>query len=195
MNIRDWKFLRKTGGSALAEFALILPILMLLIFSVLDIGYLAWQFQQGEIASKRAVRLAATRSLLVPGTIPDCGPSQPGTSVAGTHCADIPDYSVWATCHGDGSGDAACGTDVARVAQEIAGFYPAVSPDDIVIEFSGAGLGFVGMGHPVPLITVRFVNVEFQFVFLGGLADLAGIQMPEMSASAPGEDLINGPGS
>ena len=81
------------------------------------------------------------------------------------------------------------------MAQEVASFYPAVTPDNIVIEFSGAGLGFVGMGHPVPLITVRFVNVDFQFIFLGALADLAGIQMPEMSASATGEDLTNGPGS
>ncbi len=186
--------IKNNFGTALAEFALILPILMLFIFSILDIGFLAWQFQQGEIASKRAVRLAATRSLLLPGAVPDCGPAQPGTSVAGTRCSDIADYSVWATCRGDGSGDAACGPDVVRVAQEVASFYPAVSPADIVIQFSGAGLGFVGMGHPVPLITVRFVNVDYQFVMLGGLANLAGFQMPEMSASATGEDLANGPG-
>lgn len=187
-------FRKRSDGTALAEFALILPILMLLIFSILDIGFLAWQFQQGEIASKRAVRLAATRSLLVPGAVPDCGPAQPGTSVAGTRCSDIADYSVWVTCMGDGSGDAACGPDVVRVAQEVANFYPAVNPENIVMEFSGAGLGFVGMGHPVPLITVRFVNVDYQFVMLGGLANLAGFEMPEMSASATGEDLTNGPG-
>ena len=195
MRISITDFVKNKAATALAEFALILPVLMLLIFSILDIGFIAWQFQQGEIASKRAVRLAATRSLLVPGAIPDCGPAQPSTSVAGTRCSNIADYSVWATCRGDGSGDAACGADIVRVAQEISSFYPAANPDDIVIEFSGAGLGFVGMGHPVPLITVRFVNVDFQFVFLGTLANLAGIQMPEMSASATGEDLTNGPGS
>ncbi len=184
-----------TSGAALSEFALILPALLLLIFGVLEIGYLSWQFQQGSIASKRAVRIAATRALIVPGSIADCGPSQPVTSVAGTRCSEIADYSLWATCNGDGTGDAACGADIPRIAQEVAGFYPAVEPEDIQIEISGAGLGFVGMGRPVPLITVRFVNVQYNFIALGALADLAGIQMPDMSASAPGEDLSDGPGT
>lgn len=183
-----------TSGAALSEFALILPALLLLIFGVLEIGYLAWQVQQGSVASKRAVRIAATRAIIVPGSIADCGPSQPVTAVAGTRCGDISDFSVWATCNGDGTGDAACGADIARIAQEVANFYPAVAPEDIQIEISGAGLGFVGMGRPVPLITVRFLNVQYDFIALGALADLAGIQMPDMSASAPGEDLSDGPG-
>lgn len=183
------------SGSSLSEFALILPVLLVLVFGVLEIGFLAWQFQQGSIASKRAVRIAATRALIVPGSIADCGPSQPETSVAGTQCSVIADYSVWAVCNGDGTGDAACGPDVPRIAAEVAGFYPAVDPANIRIEISGAGLGFVGMGRPVPLITVRFVNVQYDFIALGALADLAGIQMPDMSASAPGEDLSDGPGT
>lgn len=183
------------SGASLAEFALILPAFLLLIFGVLEVGYLAWQFQQGSIASKRAVRIAATRAVIMPGSIPDCGPSQPETAVAGTRCSDIPDYSVWGICNGDGTGDAACGADIPRIAEEVASFYPAVDPESIQIEFSGAGLGFVGMGRPVPLITVRFLNVNYDFVALGALADIAGLEMPDMTASAPGEDIINGPGN
>lgn len=182
-------------GASLAEFALILPVLLILIFGILEIGYFAWQIQQGTIASKRAIRIAATRSLLVPGAIPDCGPSQPSAAVAGTRCSDIPDFSVWAVCNGDGTGGAACGPDIPRIAQEVASFYPAVDPENIRIEISGAGLGFVGMGRPVPLVTVQFLNVDYEFIALGGLADLAGIRMPSMSASAAAEDLSNGPGS
>ena len=181
-------------GASLPEFALILPILSLLLFSMLEMGYLMWQFQQGSIASKKAVRIAATRTLVTPGAIPDCGPATPSSAVAGTRCSDIPDFSLWATCRGDGSGDAACGPDVARVGTEVGRFYPAVQPEDIVIELSGGGLGFVGMGRPVPVVTVSFENVEFDFIVLGVLADILPIQMPSMSASAAAEDLQNGGG-
>lgn len=181
-------------GASLPEFAMILPVLSLLLVGMLEMGYLMWQFQQGSIASKKAVRIAATRTLIAPGSIDDCGPTTPSTAVAGTKCSEVPDYSVWATCRGDGSGDAACGPDVARVGAEVARFYPAVNPQDIVIELSGGGMGFVGMGRPVPVVTVRFENVDFDFIVLGGLADLLPVRMPSMSASAAAEDLQNGVG-
>lgn len=190
---RTWvQILRDTRGASLPEFALILPVLSLLLFGMLEMGYLMWQFQQGSIASKKAVRIAATRSLLVPGSIGDCGPMTPSSAIAGTRCSTIPDYSIWATCRGDGTGDAACGPDVARVAAEVGRFYPAVSASDIVIELSGGGMGFVGMGRPVPIVTVRFENVDFDFIVLGGLANLIPVRMPSMSASAAAEDLRNG---
>lgn len=181
-------------GASLPEFALILPVVSLLFFGMLEMGYLMWQFQQGSIASKKAVRIAATRTLLVPGSIGDCGPSTPSSAVAGTRCSTIPDYSIWATCRGDGSGDAACGPDIARVGAEVGRFYPAVQPGDIVIELSGGGMGFVGMGRPVPVVTVRFENVQFDYIVLGALANLLPLQMPSMSASAAAEDLQNGGG-
>ena len=186
------KRLKSERGASLPEFALILPVLSLLLFGMLEMGYLMWQFQQGSIASKKAVRIAATRTLITPGSIADCGPATPASAVAGTRCADVPDYSIWATCRGDGTGDAACGPDVARVGAEVVRFYPAVAPADIVIELSGGGMGFVGMGRPVPVVTVRFENVDFDFIVLGGLANLLPVQMPSMSASAAAEDLRNG---
>lgn len=190
---RPVDILRNRDGASLAEFALLLPVLLLFLFGTLETGYLMWQFQQGEIAAKRGVRIASTRALLMPGSIADCGPAQPGTAVAGTECATLNDYSVWATCRGDGSGGAACGADIPAVAAEIAAFYPLADPENIVIEFSGGGMGFVGLGHPVPLVTVRLENVNFDWIVVGALANLAAFDMPSMSASAAAEDLKNGP--
>jgi hypothetical protein len=183
------------SGASLTQFALILPAFLILIFGAIEGGFLMWQFQQGEIASTRAVRLAATRTLLTPGSIPDCGPSTPSTTPAGTLCINIPDTSIWATCRGNGTGGGACGPDVARVAVEISRFYPAVKPEDIIIELSGGGMGFVGLGHPVPVVTVRFDKVDYEFIVLSALGGLAALAMPTMSASAPAEDMLNGPGA
>lgn len=186
------KLRKSEKGASLAEFALLFPLFAILTFGVLEVGYLMWQFQQGAIASKRAVRIAATRDLLVPGSIEDCGvaTAQP----AGTPCSQVPGSDSWSiTCYGDGSGNAACGTDVTRVAEEIAAFYPLVTPNNIVIEISGAGLGFKGLGRPVPIITVRFVNVQFNFIVLRAFLGAGPVNMPALSASAPAEDLTNGP--
>jgi TadE-like protein len=185
---------RPKHGASLAEFALILPGSMLLTFGVLEVGYLMWQVQQGEIAAKRAVRLAATRSLLDVGAIADCGPSTPVTAVAGQDCFMLTggDTSLWAQCRGDGSGSAACGPDVAVLAAEIGRFYPRAEPADILVQFHGSGLGFQGLGHPVPVITVKLENVEFEFLTLSALSGLVTFEMPDMSASATAEDLQNG---
>src|SRR5262245_43853576 len=103
-------------GAALAQFALVLPVFLLLIFGAIEGGMLMWQFQQGEIAAKRAVRIAVTRQLMATGSMGDCGPSVPATTPAGTLCAQVPDTSVWATCKGNGTGGSVCGPGVARVA-------------------------------------------------------------------------------
>ncbi len=185
---------RTRTGASLAEFALILPLLMLLTFGMLETGFLLWQIQQGEIAAKRAVRLASTRALLAPGAFGDCGPSTPTNAQAGQECALLVggDLSLWATCRGNGTGGAACGPDIAALVTEIGRFYPRAEPENIVIEFHGAGLGFQGLGHPVPLITVKFENVQYEWITLGALAGLTNITLPDMSASAAAEDLRNG---
>jgi hypothetical protein len=187
---------RNESGATLAEFALVLPVFLLLIFGAIEGGMLMWQFQQGEIAAKRAVRIAVTRQLMVPNAMGDCGPSaSPATTPAGTFCAQVPDTSVWATCKGDGSGGSVCGPGIARVAEEISRFYPAVKKEDISIQLSGGNLGFMGLGHPTPIVTVTFDKVNYEFIVLGGLGGLADFAMPKMTASAPAEDVWNGPGN
>lgn len=185
------RLLRDNRGASLAEFALLFPIFALLTFGVLEMGYLAWQLQQGALASKRAVRIAATRQVIAPGAIPDCGPGT-GGAAPGTLCADLtPSSNSWGSC--TGAGGSPCGADIATITQEITAFYPRATADKIRYEFSGGGLGFVGLGKPVPIVTVRFVGVQFDFIVLKGFG-IGPVNMPPLSASAPAEDLTNGPG-
>lgn len=181
---------RNKSGASLPEFALLFPLFSLLSFGILEVGYLMWQFQQGAIASKRAVRIAITRDLITPGSISDCGPNQPADLAAGTFCAAVPDFTVWLTC--DGVADpAACGPDVADVINEINNFYPR-SQGNVQIQLSGGALGFNGLGRPVPVVTVRFVGVQFEFIVLKGFG-FGPVNMPALSSSAPAEDLTSGP--
>ena len=176
-------------GASVAEFALILPILLGLTFGIIEVGILAWQLQLGSFASKKAVRIASTRSLVVPGSLPDCGVSANGFP-AGTVCSDIPGSSGWSvTCSASN-----CGPDFDRVVQEIVDIYPQAAPENIQIELQGAGLGFVGLGRPVPIITVSFVGLTYDFPVLSNVLGLGSVNLPVLSASAPAEDLTNGGG-
>ena len=44
-------FVRNTAGAMAAEFAIILPILILFLLGIMDIGYYAWALNQGEKAT------------------------------------------------------------------------------------------------------------------------------------------------
>ena len=192
--MRAVKSLRKNKrGAALAEFALLFPAFALLFFGALDVGFMMWQVQQGEIAVKRAVRVAATRAVL-DGSIDDCGPNN-ASAIPGTLCSDLAIQNDWGGClindiSSPGTPSAPCGTDVARVATEIMAFYPRAAQGDVRFTFSGSGLGFEGLGKPVPIVTVQFENIPFQTIMIGIFGNFV---MSPQSASAPAEDLTNGP--
>ena len=190
------KLRNNNQGASLVEFALLFPAFAFLFFGALEVSFMMWQIQQGEIAVKRALRVATTRSVLEDGAYPDCGPAN-STAVLGTLCSDLPDDTgEWGNClindiSNPGSPASPCGTDVARVAQEIMAFYPKAAQGDVRFIFSGSGLGFEGLGKPVPIITVQFENVPFSTIMLGVFGNFT---MATQSASAPAEDLTNGPG-
>lgn len=180
-------------GASLAEFALLFPAFAFLFFGALEVAFMMWQIQQGEIAVKRAVRIAATRAVM-DGSIDDCGPNN-SSAIPGTLCRDLPIQNNWGNClindiSNPGTPGSPCGADVARVATEIMRFYPKAAQGDVRFVFSGSGLGFEGLGKPVPIVTVQFENVPFSTIMLGVFGDF---NMATQSASAPAEDLTNGP--
>ena len=72
--------------------------------------------------------------------------------------------------------------------------FPRITADNVEVRFAGAGLGFVGRGSPVPIVTVRLVNMTFDFVVMDDLLGFGQVAMPTFDASLVGEDL-NGAGA
>ena len=50
-------------------------------------------------------------------------------------------------------------------------FYPNLTAGDIEIEFGPTQLGYIGRGAPVPSITVRIVDMNYDFLAMGFLAN------------------------
>ena len=77
----------------------------------------------------------------------------------------------------------------AQPVTEMQRVFPRVQRENLIVEFSGSGLGFVGRGSPVPFVTVKLQNMTYSFVALDGLLGFGPLTMPPFTATAVAEDL------
>ena len=193
---------RDESGAVLVEFALVLPLFLVLLFSVVDFGQIYFRWILAEKATHIASRLAVVRPPICAGvpTFNDRAAGLPQDLPFGTSCgaedglcADPGDI----TC----TGDSAVGDTLDDILGVVGGFLPAaVEPANIRLTYGFADLGFLG-GPYVPLVTVELVgDIDVPFItplgallqtFYGG-DGLDNPSMPSMRATLPAEDLSEG---
>ena len=179
------RFLRHQGAAGAAEFALILPVALLFLLGLIDVGRYTWAFNQQEKATQVGARWAAVTDT-IPGVLRtysfavDAGITQ-GTVVPigafpGMVCTSS-NGVVSCTCKGGSSAPNFCNAiapDQAafdRLAQHMFDTYPGIAADNIRVDYDWSGLGFSGdpVGPDVqPLITVSIVNKRFPLWFMLG---------------------------
>jgi hypothetical protein len=196
---------RDESGSVMVEFALVLPLFLLLLFGLIDFGRLGYEYVMAAKATDLATRTAVARPPACPG-VPEANARGSVTGLVvpprfGTACgsgANVCAAPVTVTC---------TGTSTNATASEIWARVDGLMPSNATVanlRFSYAydpNLGFLG-GPYVPVVTVEITELEFQYVSpLGALATFAGgdwdgfrssITFPSMSTSLPAEDLALG---
>ncbi len=187
----------------LVEFAVVLPLFLVLLFAIIDFGQIYLRWILAEKATHLAVRLAVVRPPICAGvpTFNDRTQLIPKTSPFGTSCTN----SFFQLCARSDdivcTGNAAVGDSFDDIFDIVGGFLPpAAQPDNIRFTYSFADLGFLG-GPYVPLVSVDLVgDIEVPFItplgallqaFYGGNG-LDNPSMPSMRATLPAEDLIEG---
>ena len=178
---------RNERGTAIVEFTLVLPMLLMMTFGISEFGFLYYQWNSAEKATQLGTRVAITNDPVIIG-LTDCGVAT--TAAAGTNCRNVPGSDSWTvSCSGD-SVTAPCDpVPLTLIVAQMQAVYPYLQPENILVEFSGAGLGFVGRGSPVPVVSVSIQNRQFEFIVLGGLLGFGPIDVPPFKASLIGEDL------
>ena len=191
-------------GATMIEYAMVLPIFLLLFFGLIDFGRLAFHVVASERAMQVAARVAAVRPPACTG-VPDTQVRDPAATAPpefGTNC-----NAGTKVCLDPGT-ISCTGSATNATATEIWTLVRGTLPNDATIgqlRFSyayDADLGFLG-GPFVPVVTVELEDVGFKFVSpLSALARLAGatltgdidkdIKLPRASVSLPGEDLAMG---
>jgi len=185
------QFLKDRRGATIVEFTLIAPMLLLLTFAIAEFGLFFWQFNSAEKATQLGARSAATSSL-VTTWVSDCGTASTSSVPIGTECRDIVGYNhAWTyTCDGASLAVNCDSVAMARIVAQMRTFFPRLLMENVIVEFSGTGLGFVGRGSPVPLVSVSLQNMQYDFIAVHLFIGWTGsIDMPPFRASITGEDL------
>jgi Flp pilus assembly protein TadG len=186
------------AGSA-AEFALVLPLLLMMLFGVIDAGRFMWEFNRAEKATQAGARMAVVTEVVAEGlaTTNFVGKTFGGVTltqgdrIPASALPTVTCTNTTCTCSGcpagiPGTYDSAA---FAAVVQRMQYMMPAVQASNVTIEYRGSGLGFAGDPNGAeisPLVTVKLTGMQFKpLAFLL----FATINMPDFATTLTAEDL------
>jgi hypothetical protein len=194
---------RGEEGSVMVEFAIVVPLFLFLMFTVIDFARLGYSKVMAEKATQIAVRMSVVN-------LPACAdvPAVTQRGVVGLLSLDIPNGTSCAarqnlcraertvSCTGSLSNPT-----VAQIWSRVKPLMPTgAGPQHLLFSYSyDANMNRVGAPY-APLVTVELSDLPFDYISpLGKLADLASGQsgstlgssftFASMSASLPSEDL------
>lgn len=194
------KILRREEASSSVEFALVLPMLLLFLFGIIDVGRYMWTLNRLEKATQMGARMAVVVDMVPQGLANQnygttLGQGQPitTTSFGAAQCTK-PAGTVTCSCLTTPCPtltpvDSTATGPFARIAARMNVIAGMVAPTNVRITYTNSGLGYAGdpSGPDVaPIVTVSAVNVGFQPI----IGRLFGINMslPIVSASLTLED-------
>jgi Flp pilus assembly pilin Flp len=189
------RFWQDSHGGPAAEFALVVPILILFLLGIVDVGRLMWTWNQAEKATQMGVRFAAVTNLIpsdlktysyaVAGSVPQ-GDVVPQSLFPGVTCT-----SANCTCKSGGTCPFGLTRDAATFDLLVARMHALkgdITAPRVQVDYDYSGLGFSGdpNGPDVaPLITVKLTGLTFTPIVLLGAAT---INLPGFSATLSMED-------
>ena len=189
--------LRNVRGTSAAEFALTVPLVILLIFGMLDVGRFMYEYNQAEKATQMGVRFAVTSEMVASGletySFVTDGSTIAGQPVSTASFSSATCDSVTASC--SCTGGAICGaiaydpTAFAKIVERVTYMYPRVRAENVTVEYRNVGIGYAGdpAGSDVAaMVTVRLRNMNFQP--LSGMLFRTVIAMPDFRSSLTLED-------
>jgi len=190
------RLLRSERAASAAEFGLVLPLLVLLLFAIIDSGRFMWEWNRAEKATQAGVRYAVvtdpvlnglyTYSFSISGGITQ-GSVVPTTSFDTATC----DNSTCSCLPGGGfcSATSRNATAFTNLVTRMSKMYPQITASNVQIQYKNVGLGFAGDpdGPDVsPLVTVSLRNLQFHP--LTCLVFACSIPMPDFRAGLTLED-------
>ena len=187
---------RDQRGASAAEFALVLPLLLLLLFGMIDAGRFMWEYNRAEKATQMGARYAVVTNPVAPGLASYSFAVSGGVIAGDPVPVALFDHAVCddtdcAPC----VGGAVCGSigydpqAFANLVARMSAMYPPIDAANVEIKYRNVGLGYAGdpNGPDVaPLVTVSLKNLQFQPIstlFFG-----VSVGMPDFRAALTLED-------
>ena len=158
------------SGSTAAEFALVLPLLLVFIFAIIDGGRFLWETNRAEKAAQMGARLAVVTAPVSSGLV-----GQDYIGVGGLTQGDIIPASALSdmTCtRSSCSCSGACPTSAAtadpnafdRIVARMQAIKQDIQPADVTVTYKGSGLGYAGNPYGMdisPIVTIEVTGASF----------------------------------
>ena len=191
-------FLKSRSGASSAEFALVLPLLILLLMAVIDGGRWLWEVNKAEKAVQAGSRFAVVTTPVAGGLVTadyvgigglTQGDPIPRSAFGTVTCGSTACCSAGLTCTQPypalGTFDS---TAFNRIVTRMRAMHPEITAANVRVVYSGSGLGYAGDPNGMdvsPLVRVEVSGLQFRPLFS---ASLFGIPMPVFSATLTAED-------
>jgi len=182
---------RDERASTAAEFAMVLPLLILFLFGIIDIGRYMWTLNRLEKATQMGVRYAVVSDPVANVVNTDFvnGYSIPGgntvpTATFGNATCTSTSCAVTGASSGVNGRNAAAFNAIVTWMQK---FYPLITASQVSVIYQNVGLGYAGdpTGPDIaPLTTVQVSGMTFQPMILFG----GSVTLPAIKASLTMED-------
>ena len=187
---------RNCGGGAGAEFAMVLPLLVILLFAIIDGGRFIWEYNRAEKATQVGTRMAVVTDIVSTGLRDNdyvgvdgltAGQRIPASSLGTIVCNDT-GCNCTGACTGVGAGYN--GAAFANLVDRMNDIKPDITAANVEVVYRGSGLGYAGdpTGMSIsPLVTVRLEGLQFQPITS---LTLATISMPAFTTTLTAEDSV-----
>ncbi|MCM3417813.1 TadE/TadG family type IV pilus assembly protein [Sphingopyxis alaskensis] len=193
------RFARSTGAGPAAEFALVLPLILIFLLGIIDVGRFAWEVNRAEKATQTGARWAAATNMIANGLagysfatgvdrIP-AGTPVPASAFPGISCASngtTATCTCLGTCNFPTTADNAA---FATLIDRMNDIKPDIAPANVIVEYRNSGLGFSGDPNGpnvAPIISVQLRDLDF--VPLTLMLFSGTIDLPDFSYSLTMED-------
>lgn len=192
--------LRDRRGASAAEFALVLPLFLILLLGIVDAGRLMYELNLVKKATQVGARVAVVTAPVDPnlstfsavGHDPGSGTLTQGDIVPASTLGQIDCDDSTCTCD-NGAGNCPWtpgydGTAFNVVVNRMSAHYSAIGSDDVTISYLGSGLGFAGdpTGPDIsPTVEVTVSGIEFTPITS---LLFATFTLPDVRTSMTGED-------
>ena len=187
------------GGGAGAEFALVVNLLLIFMFSVIDGGRYLWELNQLEKATQAGVRVAVVTDIVPGGFVDYNYVGRTVGSITLTQGDRIPASALTKmVCTASGCSCEQGGTcpdpgafnqlSFNRIVARMRDMYPQITSANVRVEYTGSGLGFAGDPNGMdlaPIVSVALTGLEFRPI---STLSFATLPLPAIRASLTAED-------
>lgn len=199
------RIIRDQSGSSAAEFAFVLPLLLILLFGIIDAGRWMWTYNQAEKATQMGARFAIVGDGVAGSAASGTGIYSSYIGTSGLTQGDVIPASAFGTVRCTSSGcscavtpcpslGTANTTAFNNIVARMQRFLPTLKASNVTVEYSSSGLGYAG--SPVlpdlsPLVTVKIGSpptTPLQFRPLTAFV-LVNMNMPSFTTTLSAEDL------